>query len=65
MEIKTDFPYKHCDDCPECVIHVEEQSYWISGDTFSRVLTVRCRNDSICKQVEKGIRNYVERGEPI
>ena len=65
MKIETDFPYKHCEDCPECMIDVEDHSIWVNGDTFARVITVRCRNDSICKQVEKGIRDHVERGKPM
>lgn len=53
MTINTDFPFKHCESCEECVIDVEEQIIFANDGFLTRKLMVRCKNDALCKRLEE------------
>lgn len=56
MKIIQDFPFSHCDSCPECVLDVEEQVLFADNGFLERNITVRCKNDALCRRLEE-VRN--------
>ena len=55
MTIITDFPFTHCESCPECVLRAETKSvtYAPYNNVTTRVVKVSCENASLCMRLEK------------
>ena len=53
MIIKEDLPFTQCNNCPELILHVEEQVIFADDGILTRQLTVRCRNDELCKRLDR------------
>ena len=56
MKIIQDFPFTHCESCPECFIDVNEQVLFADNGFLERNLVVRCKNDALCIRLEE-VRN--------
>ena len=56
MEIRQNLPFKHCEQCKEFVMDVEQQSVFGEDGLLTRTLFVGCRNEWMCKQLEDMIR---------
>lgn len=52
MDIKQSLPFTHCENCPEFVLKVDEQTFFVDNITH-RMIEVRCKNEWLCKQLEK------------
>ena len=56
MEIVKNFPFDVCESCCECVLDVENQVLFftdIKGDKCQRIITVGCKNESLCKRLKE------------
>lgn len=56
MRIDTNFPFKHCDSCPECILDIEHTTLFGDNQIVTRQITVRCKNDALCRRLEE-VRN--------
>lgn len=55
MRIETSLPYPFCDNCPEFILHVDEQIMFLGFAGSERVMTVMCKNAAKCKQLKKNL----------
>ena len=53
MEITKNFPFPHCETCPECVLDVNEKRLYSSGNYEFRELIVGCKNAQLCQRLEE------------
>ena len=56
MRIDTNFPFKHCDSCPECILDIEHTTLFGDNQIVTRQITVRCKNADLCRRLEE-VRN--------
>ena len=52
MEIRTNLPFKHCEDCPEFILNVDDKVLYFSSGHTERVIDVYCKNASLCKRLD-------------
>ena len=53
MIINQEFPFPHCESCPECVLSVsEEQTIFAADGIVTRQLCISCKNESLCRRLE-------------
>lgn len=60
MDIRKDFPFEHCDNCPEFILSVNEEVLFYDFQGSTRVLTIRCKNEGLCRRLENN-RKELER----
>ena len=53
MEIRKDLPFECCENCDDFILHSEEQVIYspVKG-CAERILTVQCKNESLCIRLE-------------
>lgn len=56
MKIIQDFPFSHCDSCPECILDVEHTTLFGDNQIVTRQITVSCKNADLCRRLEE-VRN--------
>lgn len=61
MDIIQDFPFKHCDSCPECKLDVNALTLYHDDRIATRQLNVSCKNAELCKRLEEQ-RNVAVKG---
>ena len=53
MTIQTNFPFAHCESCPECILRVNTEVLYADDQIMTRVLNVSCENAKLCMRLEK------------
>lgn len=52
MRIVQDFPFPHCDSCPECILDVEHTTIFCDNHIVTNQINVGCKNAKLCKRLE-------------
>ena len=65
MTINTDFPFKHCESCNECVLRVSTNTLYGDDRIVTRVVNVSCQNSALCKRLEEQINEQKACSDPI
>jgi hypothetical protein len=60
MKIIQDFPFQHCDSCPECVLNVNQTTIFGDDSVITNQINVSCRNAELCKRLEEVRNGQVE-----
>ena len=53
MTINTDFPFAHCESCPECVLRANTEILYGDDHIATRILRVFCENAQLCRRLEE------------
>lgn len=65
MTINTDFPFTHCESCPECVLRVTTSILYGDDRIAARILNVSCGNAALCRRLEDMINETKTSTDPI
>ncbi len=52
MEIRTNLPFKSCENCPEFILRVRDKVLYFDQGITERVIDVFCKNAGLCKRLE-------------
>jgi hypothetical protein len=55
MDIRKELPFDVCDNCPEFVLSVDQQTLWYGDGGSHLVLTIHCKNDAICNHLKTNL----------
>ena len=53
MKLVKNFPFYVCESCCDCVLDVEDQVLFFTDNKCERVITVGCKNESLCKRLKE------------
>ena len=52
MDIQKCLPFDVCEHCAEFIMKVDEQAIFSANERIEVVLTVKCKNERICKRLK-------------
>ena len=61
MKIEQQFPFDHCESCPNTVLDVTYENLYGDDHIVSRVIRVRCENEALCKKLQRRLDDVHEK----
>lgn len=60
MKIRQDFPYEHCETCPDCILSVDKKTLYGDDNIVTVELTVTCEHEMLCRQLAERLVRHNE-----